>query len=149
MVDTDLLVRLWSRAHGAAADDGDAPGHARFMGIELVAAGRAGLELRWQPGAALASPIGLVHGGYTAAVLDDAAGLACATFQDDFRPMVTLDLRIDYLRGVAPGGTYRARGAVVHPGRQRMLAQATLHAPDGRLAAHAVGSFLPHVPPAP
>lgn len=145
-MDAALVTRIWGQLGGTGPADvgADLPLHARHVGISVLRAGPDGLELRWLPGPALSNPIGIVHGGYTALVLDDAAALACATCRGEFQPMSTVDLRIDFLGAVRPGLEYRARGAVLHTGRRRLVAEAAVLDPDGRMAARAVGCFMPN-----
>jgi len=120
------------------------PPHALHAGlaIERVEPGRVALD--WRPPAAVSNPAGAVHGGYLAMALDDAAALACASLQDRFRPMLTLNLNLDFLRTVQVGEVYTVTGAVVHSGRRRIVAEAEVTGADGRGHARGTGSFAPN-----
>jgi uncharacterized protein (TIGR00369 family) len=115
--------------------------HAVDVGLRVVDVSPGRIELAWRPPVRLTNPAGIVHGGYIAIALDDAAGLSCVSMAERFRPMLTMDLRIDFIRPAMPDVTYRALGEVVHPGKTRMLADARLVAPDGKIVARASGAF--------
>jgi uncharacterized protein (TIGR00369 family) len=118
--------------------------HAADIGLAVAAVAPGRVELTWRPPARLANPAGIVHGGYLAMALDDAAGLSCVSLGDRFRPMLTLELRIDYLRAAAPDVVYRAVGEVVHAGKTRVLADARVLDVDGKALARATGTFVPN-----
>lgn len=52
---------------------------------------------------------GVIAGGVLTTMLDHACGFACNTALPRLMPVVTLDLRIDYLRPAKPGATVFAR----------------------------------------
>jgi uncharacterized protein (TIGR00369 family) len=146
----ESFSELWARSTGVefllAIAQGRMPPapHALDIGLTIDAVASGRLELSWRPTPRLTNPAGIVHGGYIAMALDDASGLSCASLGERFRPMLTLDLRIDFVRPVRPGETYRAIGEVVHAGNARVLADARMTGPDGRLVARASGSFTPN-----
>jgi len=148
---TSALAEIWANSTGAeflqAIARGEVPSapHAADVGLAVRTASPGHVELSWLPVPRLMNPAGIVHGGYIAMVLDDAAGLSCVSLGDRFRPMLTLDLRIDFLRQVSAGTAYRAFGEVVHAGKARTLADARIVGPDGKLIARASGAFLPNM----
>src|SRR5215211_5199411 len=145
---TDLFAERWSH-HSAldmlrfwAAGEFAPPPHAAAAGLVITAAPEPGvLEMRWQPPVHLANPAGVVHGGYISLVCDDAAGLAAASFGERFRPPMTLDLHVSFLRPAHIGDRYTVRGTVVHRGSQRILADASIVDGQQRLIARAQGTF--------
>ena len=90
------------------------------------------------------NPIGMVHGGYIAMVLDDTAALSCSTLADRYRPMLTLYLHLDFIRPVAAGDSYALIGEVAHAGATRLVADARIVSAAGKLHARATGSFVPN-----
>ncbi len=102
------------------------------------------LVFTWTPGPHLANGGGIVHGGYLAMVLDDAAGLAIATREDRFSPSLTTDLSVTYVRPGVIGAEHRVEGEVLHAGRSRLVADARVLGPDGALVATGRGSFVPN-----
>jgi uncharacterized protein (TIGR00369 family) len=141
------FVEVWQRSSAAefirAMADGAlaSAGHFDHVGLEVVKAEEGRVELAWTPGAHLCNPGGVVHGGYVSIALDDAAGLASASDGERFLPMLTMDLRIEYLRPVLPEVRHTVVGTLVHPGRTRRVADARVEDPEGRLIARAAGSF--------
>lgn len=148
---TDDVVELWRttdavgflRAWTAGAvDQGQ---HAAYVGnylTEVLGPGR--VVTSWTPTQQQANLTGGVHGGYLALVCDEAAGMAAASTGERWVPMVTLDLDVTYLRPAQLGKPHRVEGTVLYTGRARIVSEATVLTPDGKVAATARGSFLPN-----
>jgi uncharacterized protein (TIGR00369 family) len=100
------------------------------------------VEIGWRPGEGLTNPGGTVHGGYIAMILDNAVCLAGSSTGERFLPMLTLNLNVDYLRGVQAGQEYTVTGTCVHPGRTRLVANAVVTDAAGRPAAQASASVV-------
>lgn len=82
------------------------------------------------------NPLGAVHGGYAATLLDSAMGCAIHTRLQKGQGYTTLDLRISYVRAMnASTGPVRAEGKVVHVGRSTALAEGRIVDASGRLYA--------------
>ncbi len=107
-----------------------------------VAEGRA--VFQGTPGTGHLNPMGTVHGGWYATLLDSALGCAVHTALPAGRAYTTAELGINLVRAVQPGKVKRLRavGEVVHCGRQLATAQARLEGPDGTLYAHATTTCL-------
>ena len=75
------------------------------LGIEAVAAEDGGcvLALPYAPEFVGDPDSGVLHGGAVTALIDTAFGFAVFFRIQAFRPMATLDMRIDYLRPAKPG----------------------------------------------
>lgn len=85
------------------------------------------------------NPLGSVHGGYAATLLDSCIGCAIHTRLSQGQGYTTTDLRISYLRALtASTGPVRAEGRVIHLGRSTAVAEGRLYDVDDRL--YAVGS---------
>jgi len=90
-----------------------------------------------------ANPMGTVHGGIIATLLDSALGCAVQTVLPDGAGYTTLSLELKYLRPVAvDAGELRATGTVVHAGRRQATAEARLTDASGRLLATATTTCL-------
>ncbi|AZC27643.1 MULTISPECIES: PaaI family thioesterase [Pseudomonas] len=82
------------------------------------------------------NPLGTVHGGYAATLLDSCMGCAIHTRLQKGQGYTTLDLRISYVRALtADSGPVRAEGKIVHLGRSTALAEGRIYDVDGRLYA--------------
>lgn len=84
------------------------------------------------------NPLGSVHGGWFATLLDSALGCAVQSALPAGRSYTTLELSINIVRSASDKtGPLRAVGAVIHVGRQIATAEASLEDESGKLYAHA------------
>jgi uncharacterized protein (TIGR00369 family) len=89
------------------------------------------------------NPLGTVHGGWVATLLDSALGCAIHTLMPAGRGYTTAELGVNYVKGLTPKvQRVRAEGKVIHCGRQLATAEARLVGPDGTLYAHATTTCL-------
>jgi uncharacterized protein (TIGR00369 family) len=106
-----------------------------------VSPGRA--VFQGTPGPAHLNPMGGVHGGWYATLLDSALGCAIHTMMPIGRGYTTAELSVNLVKAI---GTkvqrVRAEGKVVHCGRQLATAEARLYGPDGTLYAHGTTTCL-------
>ncbi|MEV8030561.1 PaaI family thioesterase [Streptomyces sp. NPDC002742] len=111
------------------------------MTLEEVEHGRVVFAL--VPGEEHYNPIGSVHGGVYATLLDSAAGCAVQSVLPRGTGYTSLDLNVKFLRPVTVDtGTVRAVGTVLSSGRRTALAQAELFDAADRLLAHTTSSCL-------
>ncbi len=116
---------------------------ARTLGFRLVEAERGQVVFEGEPDRSVYNPLGSVHGGYAATLLDSACGLAVHSQLEANKGHSTLELKVSYLRGLTErSGTVRAVGRVVSSGRRVAFAEATLHDGQGRLCATATSTLL-------
>jgi uncharacterized protein (TIGR00369 family) len=89
------------------------------------------------------NPMGTVHGGWFATLLDSALGCAVHTKMPAGRGYTTAELSVNIVRALTPKvQRVRAIGKVIHCGRQLATADAQLIGPDGTLYAHATTTCL-------
>ncbi|MBW0105980.1 PaaI family thioesterase [Pseudonocardia sp. KRD291] len=111
------------------------------MSVAEVEPGRVVFTL--EPAEFHFNPIGSVHGGVYATLLDSAAGCAVHTTLPQGARYTSLDLSVKFVRALrTDSGTVRAEGTVVHAGSRTALAEARLFDGDGRLCATATSSCL-------
>lgn len=109
--------------------------------LEEVEYGRAVFALA--PGEEHYNPIGSVHGGVYATLLDSAAGCAVQSVLPAGTGYTSMDLNVKFLRPITVDtGKIRAVGTVLNSGRRTALAQAELLDSTDRLLAHATSSCL-------
>lgn len=112
----------------------------RFSLVE-IGDGRAVFE--GDPGYEVYNPIGTVHGGYAATLLDSACGCAVHTKLDATQAYTTLELKIAYHRAMtAETGIVRAVGTVLSFGRRAAFSEARLTDASGRLYASATSTLI-------
>lgn len=119
-----------------------APPIAATLNFDLVEVehGRAifeGTTTEWQY-----NPLGTVHGGWIATLLDSALGCAVHTTLGPGELYTTLDLQVRFVKAVHAAGRLRAIGTVVHAGKRTATAEARLVGTDGTLYATATASCL-------
>ncbi|MGC5833718.1 PaaI family thioesterase [Ralstonia pseudosolanacearum] len=84
------------------------------------------------------NPLGTVHGGWFATLLDSALGCAVQTTLPVGRSYTTAELSINMVRPASNRtGPLRAVATVVHVGRQMITAEARVEDEKGKLYAHA------------
>jgi uncharacterized protein (TIGR00369 family) len=95
------------------------------------------------PGEHAYNPIGSVHGGYAATLLDSACGCAVHSRLSATQGYTTLELKVSYHKGMTRDtGLVRAVGTVVSIGRRVAFSEATLTDAAGRLYASATSTLL-------
>ncbi|GAC1542724.1 MAG: PaaI family thioesterase [Ramlibacter sp.] len=95
------------------------------------------------PGPAHLNPMGGIHGGWYATLLDSALGCAVHTRMPAGRGYTTAELGVNLVKAIGPKAPrVRAEGKVLHVGRQLATAEARLYGPDGTLYAHATTTCL-------
>ena len=89
------------------------------------------------------NPLGTVHGGWFATLLDSAVGCAVHSTLPAGKGYTTLELKVNMVRALNDGvPLIRAEGKVIHAGRQVATAEGRLIGPDGKLYAHATTTCL-------
>ena len=89
------------------------------------------------------NPLGSVHGGWYATLLDSAVGCAVHTMMPVGRGYTTAELSVNIVRAAShKSGPLRAIGSVIHCGKQLATAEGRIVGPDGKLYAHATTTCL-------
>ena len=127
--------------------EGRPPNIGKQLGFTLVEIEEGRAVFEGTPGEDVYNPIGMVHGGYAATLLDSACGCAVhATLKPGWR-YTTLELKVAYHRAItADTGLVRAVGTVLSGGRRAAFAEAKLTDAGGRLLASATSSLLVMAP---
>ena len=109
--------------------------------LEEVEEGRAVFAL--EPAEFHYNPIGMVHGGVAATLLDSAMGCAVQSRLGAGQGYTTLEMKVNLLRALTMDtGPVRCEGTVIHLGRTTALAEARLTDAAGRVLAHATSTCL-------
>lgn len=89
------------------------------------------------------NPLGTVHGGWFATLLDSAVGCAVHSTLPAGRGYTTLEIKINLVRALTDAvPLVRAEGKVIHVGRQVGTAEGRIVGPDGKLYAHATTTCM-------
>lgn len=114
------------------------PPMSETMNMTLLEVGSGHAVFQSIPLAQHYNPLGTVHGGWFATLLDSALGCAVQTTLPAGRSYTTAELSLNIVRSASHHtGPLRAVATVLHGGRQIATAQARLEDEQGKLYAHA------------
>ncbi|CAN5349383.1 hypothetical protein BH09PSE2_BH09PSE2_07450 [soil metagenome] len=120
---------------------------AKTLGFTLTEIEDGRVVFEGTPTHAVYNPIGTVHGGYAATLLDSACGCAVHSKLGPGWGYTTLELKVAYHRAITVGtGPVRAEGRVITMGRRAAFTEATLTDAAGKLYASATSSLLVMAP---
>jgi uncharacterized protein (TIGR00369 family) len=133
-------MKLSGLEYMEAIADGSAPPPpiARLLDFELVLVEQGRAVFAVEPAEWMYNPIGMVHGGIAATILDSCMGCAVHTTLPAGVGYTTTDVQVRYIRAIG-GATGRvlADGRVVHAGRRTATA-------EGRLFTEADETLIAH-----
>ena len=113
------------------------------LGFKLVHAEEGLARFEGWPDEYQYNPMGSVHGGWSATLLDSAMGSAVMSTLDAQSAYTTMDFTVHLVRGLTRDtGLVTAEGRVVHRGTRAATAEAKLTDAAGKLICHGTGSCL-------
>ena len=113
------------------------PPFAVLLGIWITEVSEGRVVFAAEPGEHHYNPLGTVHGGVMATLLDSALGCAVQSLLPAGTTYTTLELKVNYLRPVtAKTGTVYSEGKIIHLGGRIATAEARLTDAAGKLYAH-------------
>ena len=119
------------------------PPIADTLGFTLVEAEKGRVVFQGTPQHRHYNPIGSVHGGFHATLLDSCVACAIQSTLEAGQGYTTIELKINYIRALTDrAGPVRAEGRVIHAGKQIGTAEGKLTDADGKLYAHATTTCL-------
>ncbi len=119
------------------------PPIAKTLDFMLMDVGEGSAVFQGTPKLEHYNPLGSVHGGWFATLLDSALGCAIHTMMPPGRGYTTAELGVNLVRAITTKvPRVRAEGRVIHCGRQLATAEARLVGPDGTLYAHGTTTCL-------
>jgi uncharacterized protein (TIGR00369 family) len=120
------------------------PPIAVLMDLDLVEVGEGRATFEGHPAEQHYNPIGVVHGGYVATLLDSAMGCAVETLQSADTGYTTLELKVNFTRPLTVDtGPVLAEGTVVHAGSRVATAEGRVFsARTGKLLAHGSSTLM-------
>jgi uncharacterized protein (TIGR00369 family) len=113
------------------------------LDFRLVQVGRGYTAFAGNPKFEYYNPLGSVHGGYTAALLDSCMACAVHSTLEAGCSYATLEIKINYVRAITSDtGEVRAEGKVIHSGKRIATAEGRLFDSAGKLYAHGTTTCL-------
>ena len=127
-----------------ASGEIDQPPIARLLGFGVVEVEEGRALFSVEPGEQHYNPIGSVHGGVAATLLDSAMGAAVHSTLPQGSGYATLEVKFNLVRAItADTGRVIAEGNVIHAGKTVATVEASLRsAADGKLLAHGTSTCL-------
>jgi uncharacterized protein (TIGR00369 family) len=115
----------------------------QLLGFRLVEAEEGRVVFELDPGERHYNPIGSVHGGVAATLLDSAMGATVHSTLPQGSAYVTLEVKLNLVRAIsADTGRVRAEGRVIHRGGTVATSEADLRDRQGKLLAHGTSTCL-------
>lgn len=120
-----------------------APPIASHINLEIAEARTGEVVMRATPDDSLYNPIGSVHGGFFATLLDSVCGCAVQSTLPAGQAYTSLDLNVSFLRAITSDtGPVVATGRVTKPGSRAAFVEADIRDGQGRLLATATSTCL-------
>ncbi|MEP7030845.1 MAG: PaaI family thioesterase [Pseudolabrys sp.] len=119
------------------------PPFSQLLGFHLVEAEKGRAVFEGLPEFRHYNPIGSVHGGFAATLLDSALG--CAIFSTLLKgeTWTTLELKLNFVRALTKDtGMVRAEGRLIHRGRTVATSEGDIKDASGKLYAHATTTCM-------
>ena len=114
-----------------------------LLKFQLAEAGEGRAVFRGTPDATMLNPLGSVHGGWAATLLDSALGCAVHTTLAVGESYTTVEFKVNLVRAIMPDtGEVVCEGRIVSRGRRIAVSEATLKTVDGKLLAHGTETCL-------
>ena len=105
------------------------------FGLSEVESGRVVFE--GKPHASFYNPLGTIHGGFIATLLDSAMACAVHTTLEAGKGSTSVEIKVNFVRPIfANTGTLRAVGEVINVGKQIASSEGKLIDENGKLYAH-------------
>jgi uncharacterized protein (TIGR00369 family) len=122
---------------------GGRPPIAETLDFRLVEVDDGLAVFEGMPSLSVYNPIGMVHGGYAATLLDSACGCAVHSKLSATQAYSTLELKVAYHKAITKDtGLLRAEGRVLSFGRRAGFSEARLVDRDGKLYASATSTLI-------
>ena len=116
----------------------------RWLNGTLQDIGESSLKMAYVVRTEMTNPVGILHGGIIATILDDIMGV---TVNIKHNPNLdvfysTVNLHVDYLASARDGATVIASSNITKPGNRIMYVEGWLHDDSGKLLAHSTCNML-------
>lgn len=119
------------------------PPIAEAMDLDLVEVEEGRVVFVGKPSVRFFNPLGTIHGGWTATILDSAMACAAHTTLKLGEGYTTLEMKLNYVRPVMPdSGTLRCEGKLIHRGGTVATTEGRLVDERGKLLAHGTETCL-------
>ncbi|MFO1080252.1 MAG: PaaI family thioesterase [Reyranellaceae bacterium] len=109
----------------------------KVLGARLGEVERGRVAFTYTPVLDHYNPLGTVHGGIAATLLDSVMGCAVHTTLPAGTGYTTVEIKVNYVRAMTDTtGPVKAEGRIINVGKRIATAEGRLHDAGGRLLAH-------------
>jgi len=116
---------------------------ASLVGLSIAEVEEGRIVMRLTPAEYHYNPVGSMHGGILATLLDSVMGCAVHSTLPRGRAYTSLEIKVNYVRAVtSESGELSAEGKIVHGGRRSAVAEGKVVDASGRLCATASTTCL-------
>jgi uncharacterized protein (TIGR00369 family) len=115
---------------------------ARTLDYRLTEVEEGRVVFEGTPTRAVYNPIGTVHGGWMATLLDSACACAVHSMLKPGQVYTTLEIKTVFHRALTEGVPVRCVGSILQVGRKAGFSEARLEGLDGKLYATATSTCL-------
>ena len=120
-----------------------APPFVHLLGMEVFDAGKGRFVMTLEPQECHYNPMGCVHGGVLATLLDSVMSAAVHTALPAGKGYLTLEMKVNFIRPVfATGGEVMAEGTLVSSNQRVATSEGRIIDVTGRLCATGTGTCL-------
>lgn len=134
------IYKMFESQVGNVLDKG-APPFTQWLKPTLLTVSPTSFEMEITVRKEMTNPLGLLHGGVQAAILDEVIGMTVAAL-DKPSPAVSINLAVDFIGKAKLNDKIVARSKVVRQGRQVINVTGEIHSTDGKLIAKAMSNML-------
>lgn len=121
----------------------DVPSIARLVGMRFDEVEKGSITASLDTRPDFSNPLGIVHGGIAATLLDTVMGCSIHTLLPAGASYTTLELKVNYVRAAQISGqTLTGTGSVIHAGRRVATAEGRIVDEKGKLIAHGTTTCL-------
>ncbi len=123
--------------HEMLAGNLPAPPISKTLQFALTEVEEGRVVFKGLPDAAFLNPLGVVHGGWAATLLDSALGCAAMSTLKPGEGYTTAEFKVNLVRPILPHtGEVVCEAKLIHRGRTIATVEAYLHDKNGKLLAH-------------
>ena len=114
-----------------------------LIGIKMIEVSEGSVIFCIEPAEYHYNPLGTVHGGITATLLDSAMGCAVQSLLPAGAGYTTLEIKVNYVRPITVAtGTVTCEGTCIHRGGRIAIAEGRVTDAMGKLYAHATTTCM-------
>ena len=113
----------------------------KYLGLTVVQVDEGYIKAEMLARKELLNPVGLLHGGIMAMLMDELMGAAGWTLNRP-HPFVTINLNIDFLSGARDQDLLIAEGKIVRPGKNVLHAESKIFHSGGKLLAKSTSNLI-------